>query len=67
MQAGLTRLVSAFVAVQKKQDRCSDKLDLAQPVLSTVLGLCLIAITVLVLPFLSKKIEENLEPFFLLL
>ncbi len=39
----------------------------AEPVLSTVLGLCLIAITVLILPFLSKKIEENLEPFFLFL
>jgi len=38
-----------------------------EPVLTTVLGLSLIAFTVLILPFKVKKIEENLEPFFLLM
>jgi predicted cation transporter len=38
-----------------------------EPVLSIVLGLIGIALIVLVLPFLVKKIEENLEPFFLIM
>lgn len=37
------------------------------PVAATVLGLSAIAGLALVLPFLSKTIEENLEPFFLVL
>ena len=36
-----------------------------QPVLGTVLGLAAVAASILILPFLSRKIEENLEPFFL--
>jgi predicted cation transporter len=38
-----------------------------QPVLGIVLGLCFIALLVLVLPFAFKKVEENLEPFFLVM
>jgi len=38
-----------------------------EPVLSIVLGLAAIAFMVLVLPFKVKKIEENLEPFFLVM
>jgi predicted cation transporter len=37
------------------------------PVLGIVVGLSAIALSVLSLPFLIKKIEENLEPFFLLM
>jgi predicted cation transporter len=36
-----------------------------QPVLATVLGLAGLAATLLILPFRVRKIEENLEPFFL--
>jgi predicted cation transporter len=36
-----------------------------QPVLGTVLGLAAVVASILILPFLSRKIEENLEPFFL--
>lgn len=36
-----------------------------EPVLHTVFGLCAIALLVFILPFKVKKIEENLEPFFL--
>jgi predicted cation transporter len=36
-----------------------------QPVLGTVLGLGAVAASLLALPFLSRKIEENLELFFL--
>jgi predicted cation transporter len=38
-----------------------------EPVLYMVLGLSGIALMVLVLPFKVKKIEENLEPFFLVM
>jgi predicted cation transporter len=37
------------------------------PVPGIVLGLSLVAACVLVLPFLVKKVEENLEPFFLVM
>ena len=37
----------------------------AEPVISVVIGLCLITLLVLVLPFVIKKVEENLEIFFL--
>jgi predicted cation transporter len=37
------------------------------PVAATVLGLTAIAVLALVLPFSSKRVEENLEPFFLVL
>jgi predicted cation transporter len=39
----------------------------AHPVPGIVLGLAAIAVMVLALPFLVKKIEENLEPFFLVM
>ncbi len=39
----------------------------ANPVPGIVAGLCGIALLVLVLPFVVKKIEENLEPFFLVM
>jgi len=39
----------------------------SQPVLGIVLGLAAIASLALVLPFLVKKVEENLEPFFLIM
>lgn len=38
-----------------------------QPVLYMVLGLCLIVLLVLLLPFISKRVEENLELFFLVM
>ena len=38
-----------------------------EPVLAIVLGLCLIVLLVLVLPFISKRVEENLELFFLIM
>lgn len=38
-----------------------------EPVLAIVVGLCLIVVMVLVLPFISKKVEENLELFFLIM
>lgn len=38
-----------------------------EPVLYIVLGLCLITLLVLVLPFMVRKVEENLELFFLLM
>jgi len=37
------------------------------PVPGIVLGLCVVALLVLILPFIIKKIEENLEPFFLVM
>jgi predicted cation transporter len=37
----------------------------AQPVLTTVAGLATLAAALLILPFLVRKIEKNLEPFFL--
>ena len=37
------------------------------PVTGIVLGLSAVALVVLVLPFLIKKVEENLEPFFLVM
>jgi len=39
----------------------------AEPVLTTTLGLSVVAFMVLALPFKVKKIEENLEPFFLIM
>lgn len=39
----------------------------ADPVLTIVVGLSVVAFMVLVLPFKIKKIEENLEPFFLVM
>jgi len=39
----------------------------SEPVVSIVIGLSLITLLVLVLPFLVKRIEENLELFFLLM
>lgn len=38
-----------------------------EPVLYVVLGLCLVTLLVLVLPFLVKRVEENLELFFLIM
>jgi len=38
-----------------------------EPVLYIVLGLCFITLLVLVLPFIIKKVEENLELFFLIM
>jgi predicted cation transporter len=38
-----------------------------EPVLYMVAGLVAVAVVVLVLPFTVKKIEENLEPFFLVM
>jgi predicted cation transporter len=38
-----------------------------EPVVAIVIGLCLITLAVMVLPFVVKKIEENLELFFLLM
>ena len=38
-----------------------------EPVLSITAGLCLIVVMVLVLPFVVKKVEENLELFFLIM
>lgn len=38
-----------------------------QPITSVVVSLGIILLLVLVLPFKSKKVEENLEPFFLLM
>jgi len=38
-----------------------------QPVLATVVGLAGLAATLLILPFRVRKIEENLEPFFLVM
>jgi predicted cation transporter len=37
----------------------------SQPVLAVVIGLGAIAVALLILPFLVRKIEDNLEPFFL--
>ncbi len=37
----------------------------SEPVLYMVIGLTAVVLAVLVLPFILKKIEENLEPFFL--
>ncbi len=39
----------------------------AEPVVTTVAGLSIVAFMVLILPFKVKKIEENLEPFFLVM
>ena len=38
-----------------------------QPVLTTVVGLASLATALLILPFRVRKIEENLEPFFLVM
>jgi predicted cation transporter len=38
-----------------------------EPVLYIVLGLCLITLLVLILPFISKRVEENLELFFVIM
>jgi predicted cation transporter len=38
-----------------------------EPVLYMVIGLAVVVLAVLVLPFRVKKIEENLEPFFLVM
>jgi predicted cation transporter len=38
-----------------------------QPVLYMVVGLTVVVLSVLVLPFRVKKVEENLEPFFLVM
>ncbi|MBN1374892.1 MAG: DUF1646 family protein [Dehalococcoidia bacterium] len=38
-----------------------------EPVLYIVLGLCLIVLLVLVLPFISRRVEGNLELFFLIM
>ena len=38
-----------------------------EPVLYMVIGLAVVVLSVLVLPFRVKKIEENLEPFFLVM
>ena len=38
-----------------------------EPVLFVVLGLCLVTLSVLTLPFAIKKIEKNLELFFLIM
>lgn len=38
-----------------------------EPVFLIVIGLCLIVLMVLLLPFLSRKVEENLELFFLIM
>lgn len=38
-----------------------------EPVLYIVLGLCLVTLLVLILPFIVKKVEENLELFFLIM
>jgi predicted cation transporter len=38
-----------------------------EPVLYMVIGLALVVLSVLVLPFRVKKIEQNLEPFFLVM
>ena len=38
-----------------------------EPVLYIVLGLCLVILLVLLLPFISKRVEENLELFFLVM
>ncbi len=38
-----------------------------EPVLYMVIGLTLVTLLVLILPFKVKKIEENLEPFFLVM
>ncbi|HEX7364688.1 MAG TPA: DUF1646 family protein [Dehalococcoidia bacterium] len=39
----------------------------SQPVLYVVIGLTAVVLSVLILPFVIKKIEQNLEPFFLLM
>jgi len=39
----------------------------SQPVLYVVIGLTAVVLSVLILPFLVKKVDENLEPFFLLM
>jgi len=38
-----------------------------EPVVYVVIGLSIVVLSVLVLPFIVKKIEENLEPFFLIM
>ena len=38
-----------------------------EPVLYVVLGLCLVTLLVLILPFIVRKIEDNLELFFLVM
>jgi predicted cation transporter len=38
-----------------------------EPVLPIVIGLCLVVLLVLILPFITKKVEENLELFFLIM
>jgi predicted cation transporter len=38
-----------------------------EPVLPIVIGLCLIVLLVLILPFVTRKVEENLELFFLIM
>ena len=41
--------------------------ELGEPVLGVTLSLLAILLMVLFLPFLSKRVEENLEPFFLVM
>ena len=38
-----------------------------QPVMAITVGLCLVILAVLILPFAVKKVEENLEIFFLIM
>jgi predicted cation transporter len=38
-----------------------------EPVLYIVIGLSIVVLSVLILPFIFKKVEENLEPFFLVM
>lgn len=38
-----------------------------EPVLPVVVGLCLVVLMVLILPFISRRVEENLELFFLIM
>jgi predicted cation transporter len=38
-----------------------------QPVMAITVGLCLVILAVLILPFVVKKVEENLELFFLIM
>lgn len=38
-----------------------------EPVLYIVIGLSIVVLAVLILPFIFKKVEENLEPFFLVM
>jgi predicted cation transporter len=38
-----------------------------EPVLYIVIGLSIVVLSVLILPFIFKRVEENLEPFFLVM